>query len=444
MNKSNFQCSACGYQSSRWFGRCPGCGNWDSLVAVKPSLPRIERKNPTVPLQPLKEAGTEETRLSVGIAEFDRVLGGGIVPGSLILLGGDPGIGKSTLILQVACSLSKYGLVLYAAGEESARQISLRARRLRVSDARILIAAETDVDAIVEHIVSVKPCAVIIDSIQTTVRPEVQAVPGSVAQVRECAAEFQQVAKGMEIPVFLIGHVTKEGILAGPRLLEHAVDVVLYLEGDRHHSYRILRSVKNRFGATDEIGVFEMREEGLVEVTNPSAFFIGDRLQQTPVGSVVVPTLQGTRPLLVEVQALVCPNPYGIPRRMTAGFDANRAALLIAVLDKKVGLSLGNFDTYINAVGGVKLVEPGADLAVAVALASSYREVPLIPGTVVVGEVGLTGEVRPVSALALRLKEAARLGFSRAVVCAGQQVKDYLETVEVTTLDGAITAALQG
>jgi len=413
-------------------------------VAAKPSSLRIERKNPTVPLQSLEEAGTEETRLSVGIAEFDRVLGGGIVPGSLILLGGDPGIGKSTLILQAARSLSKHGPVLYAAGEESARQISLRAKRLRASDARILIAAETNVDAIVEHIVSVKPCAVIVDSIQTTVRPDVQAVPGSVAQLRECAAEFQRVAKGMEIPVFLIGHVTKEGILAGPRLLEHAVDVVLYLEGDRHQSYRILRGVKNRFGATDEIGIFEMREDGLVEVTNPSAFFVGDRLQQTPVGSVVVPTLQGTRPLLVEVQALVCPNPYGIPRRMTAGFDANRAALLIAVLDKKVGLRLGNLDTYINAVGGVKLVEPGADLAVAVAVASSYHEAPLVPGTVVVGEVGLTGEVRPVSALALRLKEAARLGFTRAVFCAGQQGKGYLETVEVTTLAGAITAALQG
>lgn len=442
MNKSAFQCSACGYQSPQWFGRCPGCGNWDSLVTAKTSLPRVVKKSPAVPLQSLEETGAAETRLSVGIAEFDRVLGGGIVPGSLILIGGDPGIGKSTLVLQAAQSLSRNGPVLYATGEESARQISLRARRLRVSGDGILIATETDIGAIVDHIASVKPCAVIIDSIQTTARPEVQAVPGSIAQVRECAAEFQQVAKGMEIPVFLIGHVTKEGILAGPRLLEHAVDVVLYLEGDRHYSYRILRSVKNRFGATNEIGVFEMREEGLMEVTNPSALFMGDRREETAVGSVVVPTLQGTRPLLVEVQALVCPNPYGMPRRMTAGFDANRAALLIAVLDKKVGLRLGNFDTYINAVGGVKLVEPGADLAVAVAVASSYREVPVMSGTVVVGEVGLTGEVRPVSALDSRLKEAAKLGFSRAVVCAGQQVKDHLKTVEVTTLAEAIIGAL--
>ncbi|MEW6448618.1 MAG: DNA repair protein RadA [Bacillota bacterium] len=442
MNKSVLQCSACGYQSSQWYGRCPGCGSWDSLVSVHVSSPRIKKQNPTVPLQSLEEAGTEETRLSVGIAEFDRVLGGGIVPGSLVLIGGDPGIGKSTLVLQAACTLSKNGPVLYATGEESARQISLRARRLRISNAGIMIAAETDVDAIINHIVSLRPCAVIIDSIQTTARTEVQAVPGSVAQVRECAAVFQQVAKGMEIPVFLIGHVTKEGILAGPRLLEHAVDVVLYLEGDRHHSYRILRSVKNRFGATNEIGVFEMREEGLVEVPNPSAFFMGDKREETAVGSVVVPTIQGTRPLLVEVQALVCPNPYGMPRRMTAGFDTNRAALLIAVLDKKVGFRLGGFDTYINAVGGVKLMEPGADLAVAVAVASSYREVPVKPGMVVVGEVGLTGEVRPVSALNARLKEAAKLGFDRAVVCAGQQVKEHLKTIEVTTLAEAITAAL--
>lgn len=443
MNKSTFQCSACGYQSPQWFGRCPGCGNWDSFATIKASTTRIQKKNSTVTLHSLEEADTEEKRLSVGIAELDRVLGGGIVPGSLILIGGDPGIGKSTLVLQAARSLSKNGPVLYATGEESARQISLRARRLRISDASILIAAETDVDKIIEHIVSVNPCAVIVDSIQTTARPEVQAVPGSIAQVRECAAEFQQIAKGMEIPVFLIGHVTKEGVLAGPRLLEHAVDVVLYLEGDRHYSCRILRSVKNRFGATDEIGVFEMREEGLVEVTNPSAFFMGDRREETAVGAVVVPTLQGTRPLLVEVQALVCPNPYGMPRRMTAGFDANRAALLIAVLDKKVGLRLGNFDTYINAVGGVKLMEPGADLAVAVAVASSYREVPVVQGTVVVGEVGLTGEVRPVSALDARLKEAAKLGFDRAVVCAGQQVKEHLKTIEVTTLAEAIIAALE-
>jgi DNA repair protein RadA/Sms len=391
----------------------------------------------------LAEVTGEDIRLPTGITEFDRVLGGGVVPGSLILIGGDPGIGKSTLLLQTAASLSKRGVVLYATGEESARQVSLRARRLGIGGAGIYIAAETDVDQIKEHIVTLSPSAVIVDSIQTTSRPQVQAVPGSIAQVRECAAELQQVAKSVEIPVLLIGHVTKDGILAGPRLLEHAVDVVLYLEGDRHHNYRILRGVKNRFGATDEIGVFEMREEGLTDVPNPSALFHGARQEEAVVGSVVVPTLQGTRPLLVEVQALVSPNPYGMPRRMATGYDVNRATLLIAVLDKKVGLKLGPCDTYINAVGGVKITEPAADLAVAVAVASSYREAAVRPGTVVVGEVGLTGEVRPVNALNVRLKEAAKLGFTRAVVCASRDVQDYFETVQVETLDDALEAALE-
>jgi len=391
----------------------------------------------------LTEVAAEDARLPTGITEFDRVLGGGVVPGSLVLIGGDPGIGKSTLLLQTAECLCGRGTVLYATGEESARQVSLRAKRLGIRGANIYIASETDVDVIKEHIASLNPAAVIIDSIQTTSRSQVQAVPGSVAQVRECAAEFQQVAKGTETPVFLIGHVTKDGILAGPRLLEHAVDVVLYLEGDRHHNYRILRGVKNRFGATDEIGVFEMREEGLVDVPNPSALFHGARQEEAVVGSVVVPTLQGTRPLLVEVQALVSANPYGMPRRMATGYDVNRATLLIAVLDKKVGLKLGHCDTYINAVGGVKITEPAADLAVAVAVASSYREAAVLPGTVVVGEVGLTGEVRPVNALNARLKEAAKLGFRRAVVCAAREVQDYLETVQVDTLGDALEAALE-
>lgn len=394
-------------------------------------------------LHSLQEAAVEEVRLPVGIPEFDRVLGGGIVPGSLILVGGDPGIGKSTLLLQVARLLSEKGPVLYVTGEESVRQISMRAKRLNAGAANVLIAAETDLEAIKDCVREVRPRAVVIDSIQAVTHARIQAVPGSVAQVRECAAEFQQLSKETEVPFFLIGHVTKEGILAGPRLLEHAVDVVLYLEGDRNYTYRILRGVKNRFGATNEIGVFEMREEGLVEVPNPSVFFLGSKQGEAVVGSVAVPTLQGTRPLLVEVQALVCGNPFGVPRRMTAGCDANRAALLIAVLDKKVGLRLGNSDTYINAVGGVKLVEPAVDLAIAVAVASSYREVPVFPGTVVIGEVGLTGEIRPVSALDVRLKEAAKLGFKRAIVCAGQRVRDYLETIRVTNVAEAIEAALR-
>lgn len=442
MNKSGFRCDACGYQSPRWLGRCPACGSWDSFVVVKGSSTCREKRT-AAPLQTLGQVGEEEVRLPVGIGEFDRVLGGGIVPGSLILIGGDPGIGKSTLLLQVARSLGEEGPVLYVTGEESVRQVSLRARRLGAGREQVYVAAETDLEAISQYVDQVKPRVLIVDSIQTMVSPRVEAVPGSVAQVRECAAEFQQLAKTRELPVFLIGHVTKEGFLAGPRLLEHLVDVVLYLEGDRHYNYRILRGVKNRFGATNEIGVFEMTAEGMVEVPNPSLMFLGKR-EEAKVGSVVVPVLQGTRPLLVEVQALVCPNPYGVPRRMAAGFDANRAALLIAVLDKKVGLKLGGCDIYINAVGGVKILEPAADLAVAVAVASSYREAPVSPGTVVVGEVGLTGEVRSVTALDLRLREAAKLGFGRAVIAAGQGAGNYLETEEVSTLAAAIEAVLGG
>ncbi|MGQ9512651.1 DNA repair protein RadA [Thermodesulfitimonas sp.] len=442
MNRSGFRCNACGYQSPRWLGRCPACGSWDSFVGIKGTSPQ-RAKRTAAPLQTLAAVTEEEVRLPVGIGEFDRVLGGGIVPGSLILIGGDPGIGKSTLLLQVACSLGEKGPVLYVTGEESVRQVSLRARRLGAVRGQVYIAAETDLEAIGQYVDQVKPCVLIVDSIQTVVAPRVEAVPGSVAQVRECAAEFQQMAKNRELAVFLIGHVTKEGLLAGPRLLEHLVDVVLYLEGDRHYNYRILRGVKNRFGATNEIGIFEMTTEGMVEVSNPSLVFIGQR-EEAKVGSVVVPILQGTRPLLVEIQALVCPNPYGVPRRMAAGFDVNRAALLIAVLDKKVGLKLGGCDIYINAVGGVKVLEPAADLAVAVAVASSYREAPVLPGTVVIGEVGLTGEVRSVNALDLRLREAAKLGFERAVIAAGQGARDYLKIEEVSTLAAAIGAVIGG
>lgn len=389
----------------------------------------------------LSEVVAEEKRLPVGISEFDRVLGGGIVPGSLILIGGDPGIGKSTLLLQVAFSLGQRGPVLYITGEESLRQISLRAKRLGALNGQVYVVAATDIEEIKRHVSQVQPTVLIIDSIQTMVAPRVEAVPGSVAQVRECAAELQQLAKSLELPVFLIGHVTKEGVLAGPRLLEHLVDVVLYLEGDRHYNYRILRGVKNRFGTTNEIGVFAMTAAGMVEVPNPSLIFLGDT-DELKVGSVVVPLLQGTRPLLVEVQALVCPNHHGIPRRMAAGFDLNRATLLVAVLEKKAGLRLSGCDVYINAVGGVKIVEPAADLAVAVAVASSYRDLPVSPKTVVVGEVGLTGEVRPVNALDLRLKEAAKLGFQRAVVAAGQACGSYLKVEEVRNLAEAIAAVL--
>lgn len=412
MAKERFQCLVCGYQSTRWLGRCPECGSWDSFSA---GAARDSSKE-LAAVYPLQEIEGEEERLQVGMEEFDRVLGGGIVPGSLILVGGDPGIGKSTLLLQVASQLGRYGQVLYVSGEESVRQVASRARRLRLEASSLLLAAATDVEVIKEQVERLRPCALVVDSIQTLVHPRVQAIPGSVAQVRECIGVLQQLAKGLNLPVLVIGHVTKEGILAGPRLLEHIVDVVLYLEGDRYQSYRLLRGVKNRYGATHEIGVFTMTERGMVPVVNPSALFLAGSQADNSVGAAVVPTLEGTRPLLVEIQALVSTSYYSLPRRMTTGLDFNRTLLLLAVLEKRLGLRLGSCDVYLNVVGGMKLIDPGADLAAALAVVSSYRELPFPRDVVVVGEVGLTGEVRPVRLLELRLKEAAKLGFSRAVV----------------------------
>ncbi|ACX51549.1 DNA repair protein RadA [Ammonifex degensii KC4] len=412
MAKERFQCLICGYQSTRWLGRCPECGSWDSFSAgtAKDSGKELAA------VYPLQEIEGEEERLQVGMEEFDRVLGGGIVPGSLILVGGDPGIGKSTLLLQVASQLGRYGQVLYVSGEESVRQVASRARRLRLEASSLLLAAATDVEVIKEQVERLRPCALVVDSIQTLVHPRVQAIPGSVAQVRECIGVLQQLAKGLNLPIMVIGHVTKEGILAGPRLLEHIVDVVLYLEGDRYQSYRLLRGVKNRYGATHEIGVFTMTERGMVPVVNPSALFLAGSQADNSVGAAVVPTLEGTRPLLVEIQALVSTSYYSLPRRMTTGLDFNRTLLLLAVLEKRLGLRLSSCDVYLNVVGGMKLIDPGADLAAALAVVSSYRELPFPRDVVVVGEVGLTGEVRPVRLLELRLKEAAKLGFSRAVV----------------------------
>jgi len=354
--------------------------------------------------------------LAVGIEELDRVLGGGLVPGSLLLVGGDPGIGKSTLLLQIAHRLSGSGQVLYVSGEESMRQIRMRADRLDALSPNLLLLAETDIGLIEDHLNKVSPVAAVVDSIQTVHNSELGSVPGSVSQVRECTAQLMRLAKTKGISIFLVGHVTKDGSLAGPRVLEHMVDTVLYLEGDRHQTFRILRGIKNRFGSTNEIGVFEMGGAGMIQVENPSMLFLNRHTGVRVPGTAVVSSLEGTRPLLVEIQALVSPTGYGVPRRMTAGVDHNRVALICAVLEKRMGLNIGSSDIYVNAVGGVKLDEPAVDLGIALALASSFRDLPVEPGLAVAGEIGLTGELRPVSGVLKRANEAIKLGFSSFLV----------------------------
>ncbi len=410
------RCRECGYRSVRWLGRCPGCGEWHTFeeeTEVKAARRETLAGDPPRPLTEV--VGAEKTRITSGIGEMDRVLGGGFVPGSVVLLGGDPGIGKSTLLLQAAVRVAGIvGRVLYVSGEESAPQVRLRAERLRAVHSGLYLAPETDIERVEKHISELRPVVAIVDSIQTVSLDGLAAVPGSLGQVRECTVRLTRLAKSTGIPVLLVGHVTKEGVLAGPRTMEHMVDTVLYLEGDRHHTYRVLRGVKNRFGSTTEIGVFEMDSAGLREVENPSRLFLSSGA--APVsGSVVVSCVEGTRPLLVEIQALVSAAGYGTPRRMTAGVDYNRVILMAAVLEKRVGLMLSSQDIYVNAVGGVKISEPAADLGIALALVSSFWDRPVPAGTVVIGEVGLTGELRPVPQLGNRLREAAKLGFDSAV-----------------------------
>ncbi|MEW5761892.1 MAG: DNA repair protein RadA [Bacillota bacterium] len=410
------RCRECGYYSPRWLGRCPGCGAWHSFAEEE--KPEGKKRAKAAPPQPLSEvAAAREDRFPSGFGEVDRVLGGGIVAGSAVLVGGDPGIGKSTLLLQVArLAAGAEGTALYISGEESARQVRLRAERLGAVDPRVYLLCATDLEEIAARIGELAPRVAVIDSIQTVFLAELGSVPGSVVQVRECALRLTRLAKETGTAVFLVGHVTKEGVLAGPRVLEHIVDTVLYLEGEKHQSLRILRGVKNRFGSTNEIGLFEMGPAGLVEVTEPGTCFLSRYRDAGVPGTAVVPSIEGTRPVLVEIQALVCPTGYGTPRRMTAGVDYNRVVLLAAVLEKRVGLYFSTQDIYVNAVGGVRLSEPAVDLAVAVALASSFRDVPSAPRTAVVGEVGLTGEVRPVAGIEKRVREAARLGFTSVVL----------------------------
>ncbi len=424
-----FFCQNCGYESAKWMGQCPGCREWNTFVeertvtgsgsAAKGAARAFGKGSAAAAAKPapLSEISTDsKERVRTRIGELDRVLGGGIVPGSLILVGGDPGIGKSTLLLQVCRNLSLQSLkVLYISGEESLEQIKLRAVRLGEFSENLLLLCATDLNVIAETIRETAPQAVVIDSIQTMYCEEVSAAPGSVSQVREATGVFLRLAKGMGVSIFLVGHVTKEGTVAGPRVLEHMVDTVLYFEGDRHASYRILRGVKNRFGSTNEIGVFEMRREGLVEVQNPSEYMLSGKPEGAS-GSVVACSVEGTRPILIEVQALVCRSNFGIPRRQANGTDFNRVNLLMAVLEKRVGLQMSDCDAYVNLAGGMRVTEPAMDLGIVMAVASSFKNRAVAEKTVVFGEVGLSGEVRAVSMAAQRVAEAAKLGFAVCIV----------------------------
>lgn len=431
--KSVFYCKECGYESAKWMGQCPGCRQWNTMseeritVSSKGSVAKADRKEAV--LSKMSEISTaKEERVATGMKELDRVLGGGIVPGSLILVGGDPGIGKSTILLQTCRFLGNAGhSVLYISGEESLKQIKLRAERIGTFTDDVQLLCETNLDIIEEVIKKVKPEIVIIDSIQTMYSEDVGSAPGSVSQVREATSVLMQIAKGLEISVFIVGHVTKEGTVAGPRVLEHMVDTVLYFEGDRHASYRILRGVKNRFGSTNEIGVFEMREQGLIEVENPSEFMLSGR-PEGENGCIVTCSVEGTRPILIEIQALVCRTNFGIPRRQAIGTDLNRLNLLMAVLEKRLGMSMSDCDAYVNIAGGMRITEPATDLGIVLALVSSFRNRAIGEEVMAFGEVGLSGEVRAVSQMQTRVSEAKKLGFKTCIVPAS--CKDSLQEVK--------------
>lgn len=449
--KTFFQCQTCGYTSPKWLGRCPDCGTWNSLVeerkeavSSRSSFLAPLRKIEPLPLSSI--TGGYAQRTSTGIRELDRVLGGGVVKGSVVLVGGDPGIGKSTLLLQALLGLSKkYGKVLYVSGEESPEQIKLRAERLSIDSDEIILLSETSLEGIIDTASKLSPKAMVVDSIQTVYIEELLSAPGSVSQVRECASKLMLFAKRSDIPVFLVGHVTKEGAIAGPRVLEHIVDTVLYFEGDRGHAYRILRTVKNRFGSTNEIGVFEMSDAGLMEVENPSELFLLERPLNVS-GSTVVASLEGTRPLLVEIQSLVSQTNFGMPRRTAIGVDFNRVNLLVAVLEKKAGLYLGGMDIFVNVVGGIRIIEPAVDLGVITAIASSLKDISIDPKTFVFGEVGLSGEIRAVTQAEVRIREASKIGFKRVIMPLGnsEKIRDALglEIIGVKNVEGTLEALL--
>jgi DNA repair protein RadA/Sms len=458
---TQYVCQDCGYANPRYLGRCPNCGAWDTMAEE-----RVEKSPPASPAsfsrfhatsvpKPIQDIHSDaESRLQLQLQEFSRVLGGGLVPGSISLIGGDPGIGKSTLLLQIALELAAKHRVLYVSGEESERQIKMRADRLmRDQEGNalplpelLLLVTETNLDAILDHAAELKPTLLVIDSIQTSYLPQLESSAGSVSQVRESASQLREFAKRTGVSVFLIGHVTKEGAIAGPRVLEHIVDTVLYLEGDRYQAYRLLRCVKNRFGATSEVGVFEMGERGLEEICNPSEAFLAERLVNTP-GSAIAVTMEGTRPILVEIQGLTNPTTFGNPRRTPNGIEFNRLLLISAVLTRRAGISLSDQDVFVNVVGGLKISEPAADLAVAAAIASSIRDLPVKADSILIGEIGLSGELRMASRMNERLGEAAKLGFKTAIIpkrlrSVGISWPAGLEVIESRSLSQALTAAL--
>ena len=446
--KVSFLCQQCGYESAQWLGKCPGCGEWNSFVeekfssAAKAGTPARQLTGFSSEVINLKDVSIKEfQRIKTGIKEFDNMIGGGVVPGSLTLLGGAPGIGKSTLMLQVSAALSQNGTVLYISGEESLSQVKSRADRLSVKKDNIFLASETNLQNIVDAVEKIEPKFLVVDSIQTTYHPELSSAPGTVAQVRETAAELLRIAKSKNITVFLLGHVTKEGDLAGPRVLEHIVDTVLYFENEKQHIYRILRAHKNRFGPTSEIGIFEMNAAGLAEVANPSLIFLGERAISAP-GNVVTVSMEGTRPLLLEVQALAARTNFQIPRRMVSGYDSNRITILIAVLEKRLDLPLEMQDVFVNIAGGVKIKETSADLAAACAIVSANSGFVAPKDIVVFGEVGLSGEIRSVVFPAERLAEAEKLGFKKAIIPKGNlnklSYKGKMEVFGADTLESAI------
>ncbi len=456
--RTQYVCQQCGRTSPRQLGRCPACGSYNTMVeevyevkpeSAKPAVRGLVGQSKPVRLSEI--TGDAEERMPLSIGEFARVLGGGIVPGSIVLVGGDPGIGKSTLMLQTTLELANRNTILYVSGEESERQIKMRALRLQRKGEKVslpenlLLVTETNLEVIIEHVQAHKPTLLVIDSIQTVTLPELRSTAGSIGQVRESAARLRELAKSSGMAVFLIGHVTKEGMIAGPRVLEHIVDTVLYLEGDRFQSYRLLRSVKNRFGATAEVGVFEMGEGGLSEVTNPSEAFLAERMVNAP-GSAIAVTMEGTRPLLVEIQGLTSPSNLGNPRRTPNGIDFNRLLLVTAVLTRRLGLHLNEQDVFVNVIGGLRISEPAADLAVAAAIASSLRDEPIKADTVLIGELGLSGELRWVGQMNTRLNEAAKLGFKTAIIPqrirSGEPLPKGIEVQEARSLRQALELAL--
>lgn len=453
-SKSIYVCTECGYESVKWYGKCPTCGEWNTMEEQAPVITSgkgssLKAKASITPTQKLSDISSNiEKRINTGIKEFDRVLGGGIVEGSLVLLSGDPGIGKSTILLQMCQTISDNKKVLYISGEESARQIKLRANRLGVTNENLYILAQTDVAIIVETIKVEQPDLVIIDSIQTMMLDDVSSSAGSVTQVRECTNIFMHLAKSLMIPIFVVGHVNKDGAIAGPKVLEHIVDTVLYFEGERNYSYRILRSVKNRFGSTNEIGVFEMTQEGLKEVANPSLLMLSGRPKNTS-GTCVACTMEGSRPILTEVQGLVTASGFGTPRRMSTGYDYNRMSMIIAVLEKRAGYFFNGMDAYLNVVGGLKLYEPAADLCVALALVSSLKDTVVNDNVLAFGEIGLAGEIRAVNNCEQRIQEAVRLGFTKCVIpfhnykSLSKDTKISVDIVPVRTIRQAFDAVTE-